>query len=362
MPDKAIYLLTLAFATYFVPAQASELKQVATIAIPDAPLASFDISAIDQATQRLYLADRSNKGIDIFDLRTNAHVGRIGGFVGAVTDTAGKVSSNKSGPDGVIVIGDEIWAGDGDSTIKVIDAKTLKIIDTISTGGHSRLDEMAYDPKNQIFIGVNNAEHPPFATLISTKPGHHVIGKVTFDEATDGAEQPGYNEADGLFYVSIPEVNKSPKKGGVAVIDPAAAKLLRILPVDKCRPNGLAFGPDQNFVLGCSVRGKDEMPPIIVIMNAKSGQVVATVPDIGGADMVAYSKANNQYYVGGGNYPGGGVLGVIDAATNKLVQKIPMHGASTPHSVAVSEVSKQVAVPGGAGEGGCNCIQVLAPQ
>ena len=123
--------------------------------------------------------------------------------------------------------GDEVWAGDGDSTIKVIDLKSMKITDTIKTGGSTRVDEMAYDPKNMIFIGVNNAEEPPFATLVSMNPGHKVIAKVPFPDATDGAEQPDYNPADGMFYVAIPEVKKNEKKGGVAVID-AAGKVIVI--------------------------------------------------------------------------------------------------------------------------------------
>jgi DNA-binding beta-propeller fold protein YncE len=341
-------------------AAAAELKQVATIPVPGEPLISFDISAVDQKTQRLYLADRSNKGIDVFDIRARTFVGRVEGFLGVVMKD-GKPSSSKSGPDGVMVVGDEVWAGDGDSTIKVIDSKTLKITDTIATGGKSRLDEMTWDPKDEIFIGVNNAEEPPFATLVSTKPGHKIIAKVMFPDATDGAEQPGYNEIDGMFYMSIPELKKDPKQGGVAVIEPTTGKLVKILPVENCRPNGLAFGPNQNFVLGCSVRGKDGFPPIIVIMNAQTGKAVATLTDVGGADMVAYSKKNNQYYIGGGNFPGGGALGVIDAATNKVVQMIPMKGASTPKSVAVVESTGEVVVPNGA-EGGCSCIQVLAPQ
>jgi DNA-binding beta-propeller fold protein YncE len=352
----------MAVMSYGASAFAAELKQIATIPVPGEPLVSFDISFVDPASQRYYLADRSNKAIDIFDVKDNKFIGRVGGFVGTVMKADGKVNSNKSGPDGVIAFNDEVWAGDGDSTIKVIDLKTMKITDTISTGGTTRLDEMSYDPKDQVFIGVNNAEEPPFATLISTKAGHKIIAKVEFKEATDGAEQPDYNPADGMFYVSIPELNKDPKKGGVAVIEPLTGKIVKMLTVDNCHPNGLAFGPDGNFVLGCAVRGKDGMPPIIVVMSSKTGAPVATITDIGGADMVAYSKTNNQYYIGGGNNPGGGTLGVIDAATNKLVQKIAMKGASTPHSVAVNEANGQVIVPGGGGEGGCSCIQILAPQ
>ena len=41
-----------------------------------------------------------------------------------------------SGPDGVVIVDHkEIWAGDGDSRIKVIDIATRQFITTISTGG-----------------------------------------------------------------------------------------------------------------------------------------------------------------------------------------------------------------------------------
>jgi hypothetical protein len=56
------------------------------------------------------------------------------------------------------------------------------------------------------------------------KPGHKVIAKLLFPDATDGAEQPDYNPADGMFYVAISELKKDEKKGGVAVID-ATGKL-----------------------------------------------------------------------------------------------------------------------------------------
>src|SRR4051812_26251397 len=85
-------------------AGAAELRQVATIPIPGEPLISYDISYIDQKAQKLYLADRSNKGVDVFDIRDNKFSGRAEGFLGAVLKPDGKVNSNKSGPDGVIVI------------------------------------------------------------------------------------------------------------------------------------------------------------------------------------------------------------------------------------------------------------------
>jgi DNA-binding beta-propeller fold protein YncE len=357
MSRKVLIATSIAALCFAASAGAAELQKIAEIAVPGAPLTSFDIGFVDPATQRYYLADRSNKGLDIFDAKDNKYIGRVGGFIGAV-EVNGKVNNDVSGPDGVVVFDNMAWVGDGDSTVKIIDLKAMKVVDSFSTGGKSRLDEMALDSKDKVFIGVNNAEEPPFATLVSTKSGHKILAKISFPDATDGAEQPDYNAADGMFYMSIPEMKKDAKKGGVAVIDPRTAKLVKILPVDNCHPNGLAFGPNQNFALGCTADGK-EMPAIITIMNAKTGKVVAEVADIGAADMVAYSKKNNQYYTASRGMPGGPVLGVIDAKTNKLVQKVALKGGN-PHSVAVNDKNGYVFVPVGAQGGGCSCIQVYA--
>jgi len=364
MPRKwtgftAATVAVIALASPGAEAGNAKLKQIGTISNPAGPIDGFDISFVDQKTQRYYLADRSNKSVDVFDAKTDKFIGSTPGFVGVAMKN-GKPDNDTSGPDGVVVVGNQIWAGDGDSTIKVIDLKTMKVVDTISTGGKTRVDEMAYDPKDQVFIGVNNAEEPPYATLVSTKKGHKVIGRVSFADATDGAEQPAYNPADGLFYVAIPELKKDEKKGGVAVIDPKTGKLVKMLSVDNCHPNGLAFGPGGNFALGCTANGK-EMPAIITIMSYKTGKVVKEVPDIGGADMVSYNPKTDQYYTGSRNMPGGPVLGVIDAKSNTLVDKIAIKGGN-PHSVDVDHSNGHVFVPAGSANGGCGCVMVFAPQ
>ena len=348
-------LCTAAWPSFAI---AAELKPVATIDVPGTKLANFDISFVDPATGRYYLADRSNKAIDIFDTAKDAYLGRVGSFVGAVMKD-GKVDNDTSGPDGVLVVGSEIWAGDGDSTVKVIDPATGKTTATLPSGGKTRVDEMAYDSKDNAFIAVNNAEDPPFATVTSTKSDHAVIGKIVFTDAGDGAEQPAYNPDDGMFYMSIPQVGQDPKKGAVAVIDPKTGKLVKMLPVEGCHPAGIAFGPGGNFVLGCNANGKT-MPAETVIMNAKSGAVVATVPGIGGADMVNYNARNGQYYTASRDNPGGPALGVIDAKTNSLVQIIPIKGGN-PHSVTSSEANGHVYVPVGAVGGGDGTIHVFAP-
>jgi len=353
---RNLIIACAAMAGLAIPVNAQELKKIAEISVPGEPMAWFDISYLDQKTQRYYFSDRSNKAIDIIDAKTNQFLGRFAVFIGVRTAN-GKVDNSISGPNGLAMVGNEIWAGDGDSTVKVIDLKTMKVVDTISTGGKKRADNVEYDAKDKIVIIDNADDEPPFMTMVSAKPGHKALGKLSFPDATDGLEHPMYNPVDGLVYQAIPELRHDDKKGGVAVIDPRTIRLLKTFEVDNCKQAGMAQGPNNNLVLGCNTHGDNQT---IVVMNWKSGKVVANVPDIGGADQVNYNRKNNQYYIAARAMKGGPVLGVIDAASNRLVQKIATTGG-TPHSVASNEADGHVFLPVGSSDGGCSCVQVFAP-
>src|SRR6202008_1293629 len=107
------------------------------------PLGAFDVSWVNPGRSEYYLADRSNAGIDIIDTGRTTFKRRIGGFTGLVL-TNGKINMGLSGPNGVTSHGRWLYAGDGDSTVKVIDLNSSPPIkQNISTGGTTRLDEMA---------------------------------------------------------------------------------------------------------------------------------------------------------------------------------------------------------------------------
>src|SRR5947207_5856301 len=74
-----------------------KLKQIGTIANPAGPIDEFDIGFVDQRSQRYYLADRSNKSVDIFDAKTDKFIGSVGGFVGVAMKN-GKPNNDVSGP------------------------------------------------------------------------------------------------------------------------------------------------------------------------------------------------------------------------------------------------------------------------
>ena len=139
MKSRSTFVIVAAIAAMIAasPAQAAGLKQVAEISIPGDPITDIGIMDIDQTTGLGYLADKTNKSVVVFDTKTDKFVARIAGFVGQLKD------GNASGPNGVVVVGAEVWVSDGDSTIKVIDTKTGKITATFATGGTKRANGMA---------------------------------------------------------------------------------------------------------------------------------------------------------------------------------------------------------------------------
>src|SRR5690348_4924339 len=146
----------------------TETKCLTAVQIPGNPLRSFDISWVNPHRGEYYLGDRSNSGIDIIDTRTLTFQRTIGGFVGAKLNSKGAVDNSISGPDGVTSHERWLYAGDGDSTLKVIDLdapKGSEIKDSIKTGGTTRVDEMALTSDGELLLAANNAEDPPFATL-----------------------------------------------------------------------------------------------------------------------------------------------------------------------------------------------------
>ncbi|MBV9523514.1 MAG: cytochrome C nitrite reductase [Alphaproteobacteria bacterium] len=323
-------------------AQAQSFRRIAVIDIPGEPLAAFDLSFVDSATQTYYLADRSNKGIDMIDARTNRFIGRIGGFVGPST------KNNSAGPNGIVVLArpHQLWAGDGDSTVKIVDlaARPPRILASVATGGTKRADEMAYDAKDGIVLVANDAEEPPFITLISTKADHKILGRIKIPDATEGIEQSVWDPAGGRFYISIPVLKDKKEDGGIIVIDPKTRAMTGLYPVEKCMPAGLALGPRRQLLVGCGQDAIDAgFPPQTMVLDDRNGAALETITAIGGSDQVWFNPGDSRYYLAARGMPGGPVLGVVDAKANKWLANLPT--AKNGHSVAANPGNNHVFVP-----------------
>ena len=332
--SRTVVLLTLAGAALgagaaFAAGTGTQLVQM--LSVPGAPLVSYDISWVDPTRHHYYLSDRSNAGVDVFDTRTNQFIGRIGGFVGFTG------SNDTSGPDGLVADGNRLYAGNGDSTLKVIDVAKMEIINSVNTGGVNRVDEMALDTAGQRLLVVNNADDPAFMTLISTKKGNPILfSHVTVPGATGGLEQPVWDQKTKRFYISVPELDGDASQSGVAVFNPKTGMVEKVFNVGDCSPSGIALGPSQHLLLGCA------QPPSLVI-SALTGEIVASIDQVGGSDEVWFNPGDGRYYLAARNNPGGPVLGIVDAETNTWIENVPTSPNS--HSVAADPRSNTIYVP-----------------
>ena len=241
---KLLTFLTAAVAPCAIaagPAFAADevFAPTAQVTIPGAPMASWDISFVDPTLGQFFLGDRTHNAVDVVNTGSPPSFAEFigqGKFTGVVTAAVciarGGGGNDCSGPDGVIVTNhNELWVGDGDSTVKVFDlsGSLTTPTHTIPTGGKFRADEMCFNPERQQVMVANNSQgeaNGPFATIISVKT-HSVVKTITFDgkqggpKATNGAEQCSYSRRTERFYITLPGVhNPDDGTGAVVVINP----------------------------------------------------------------------------------------------------------------------------------------------
>jgi hypothetical protein len=348
-------------------------------------ITGFDIGFVDPVTGLYVLADRTNKAVDVIDTTTNTVLVQLT----ATPAFAGATPSNdNAGPDGVIIINHrEVWAGDGPSQVKVIDLFSQKTTHVIATGGVNRADELCFDPRDQLVMVANDAESPfPFVTIISTV-NYSILARITMNgtiapggtikspAATNGIEQCQWDRRTGNFYVNIPEVNgpgNDTQPGAVVTISPKTLQIdgVAIIPITKCaRPQGMAIGPDHQILLGCNDPNKTV--PSTVIIDDRTGVVIATIKNQDGADAVWFNDGDSQYFLArSGGLIGQTLaqqLGIIDTvgsgegiqADQSVDTGLPNLPPTSPHgsahSVAADPVFNQIYVPIPSTAGGTVC-------
>lgn len=360
-------------------------------------LYSFDIAWVDQKTETYYLADRSNKRVDIVDAKTGTFLGAIN----ATPSFAGvSPPATSPGPNGVVTGGHCLFVTDFHSGGRVVSFDTTSFpptqISDVSTGGSFRADELAFDPKDNLLLVINNADTPPFGTFIKVTPSTCVLtpptsaNKVLLDtahgvDAEGGAEQPVWDPGTKLFYVSIPQIGAKVSHGGVVSIPPAGTKWTVLgKGIDFCSPAGLALGPKGDLFVGCNTvfdtagnvwdpAGTVTAAPNDVIIDAKDGSIDTPVLGVGAGDEVWFNAGDGNYYATGSGSPfrplpaatakGTTPLGVVDAKDQKVLQQLATynvpatpaptfgptgHPASTAHSVAADAANNHIFVALGA--------------
>ncbi len=312
--------------------------QTATIVPPGGLVAGFDISWVDSANQRYYLADRgatpkagakNTARIVVIDTQKNQYLYSIPsssaetGFTGPSPAGA---PCNQGGPDGVVAIPqlNQLYVGDGDSTVKVVDLGAKAIVATISTGGKCRADELAYDPLDHIVMIGNPNDSPPFLTFISTDT-QSVLGQIVYPATQSGLEQPVWNPQTYRFNLSVPATGVN--LGSVDEIDPIAMQITNSFKIT-ASPAGLALGPNERVMTSGGIA-----------IDGRAGSVLAIITGSGGpisGDEIWYNPGDNNYYFGAVN------VAVVNAETNQFIGYITGAGG---HSIAVDSNNNNIYVP-----------------
>jgi len=342
-------------------------------------LYSFDISFVDPATQTYYLADRSNKAVDVVNAQTDTFVTQIfpnnghAPFAGFVPCSPAAGANDCAGPNGVVAAFPWLFVTDAPSRVLTFDLRTsppTTVSEVFTKAGEkTRADELAYDPRDGLLLVINNASDPPFGTLIQvnkTTGALSVVTNIDFDaahgvDATNGAEQPVWDPDTGKFYLSIPQIGPTLSHGGVVRIS-TTGTVEATYPVEFCSPAGLALGPKQGLLVGCNTvfdtaggvwtgnadRDINSAKPRYVILDAKTGNTAKILFDVGPGDEVWFNKGDGNYYTASSGSPlvpnaitpprspvgtataapvnvsqGAAILGVIDAEKQTLLQLVP---------------------------------------
>jgi hypothetical protein len=369
--DRSSLLALAVLGSMTAPAFANpDYSLITTVLVPVSGVNSqggaftaFDISYVDPSTGYYYVADRSNGAVDIINGATNTFASQAG-----VGDFGGQQSSTaKSGPDGVVVVDNgttaTLYAGNGtpvpatSSTLlsfNVTNPSTPTLLNTLSTGGANRVDEMAYSSSANLLMVANNADSPAFATLVNATPPTPTIahGNITIpgQPASGGMEQSVWDPSTGTFFVSIPQLTSTAgDPGGVAEISTSGIVLKTIsfatLGISSCSPSGLALGGSGNLMVGCA----NAQTQTVVLNPAGSGSIVALVTGVSGSDELWYDPVTKDYYVTGVDASGDRVIAVIGDSVYSILQSIDLTslGAGTvnAHSVAVDPLNGDIFVP-----------------
>ena len=225
--------------------------------------ASFDDIEIDQAAHLLYAADRTDTGVDVFDIS-----GPAAKFVKTIT--------LPDAPNGLALAPDlsRLYAGTAGGALEVVDTVTGKVAAEVKTGAQE-VDLIDYG------AGLVFAATGGDGTLLTLDTRTNKI--VSTAKIGKPVEQPRYDPADGMVYVSVPELD------ALAQVDPATGALKNTLKLGGCIPTGLAIRPaTQTAVLACRAS--------VMAFELKTGKS-QTFDRVADGDVVHYYPSVDRFFV-----------------------------------------------------------------
>jgi DNA-binding beta-propeller fold protein YncE len=243
---------------------------------------SMDAIAIDQATHRLYTADRSNQGVDVFD-------------ISAGWATYLQTIALPASPNGLALAPDlgRLFVGMGNGSVAVVDiAPTADtVISEIKTGAKSA-DLLDYSADQHVLYASNGVQG--LLTTIDTNTG---AVKSQFKVGL-ALEQPRFNPGDGLLYVTSPDAD------ALFRLDPKDGTIKKKLVLGGCQPTGFAINAKTNqAVIACRNS--------ILSYDLKKGSTSEKFRQQPGGDIVSYDPKVDRFFVGAPFKPSKGAVAVF---------------------------------------------------
>lgn len=222
----------------------------------------FDYVYADSAGRKLYVPRNGpNKRISIYDLDTLALVTEIPntGGQGVAVDPKSRHGFATSRP------------------VVMFDTTTFKVIKTIDVQGGP--DGILFDPLSQrVYIFSHSA---PNVTVIDSKDGS-IIGTIDLG----GAPEQAASDGNGHLYVDLED------KGAIAVVDTNAMKVTNTYSLGENKgAAGLAFDAGAGILF---VECRE--PAVSVIMSARDGHIISTVPIGAGVDGAGFMPSSHEAF------------------------------------------------------------------
>lgn len=284
-------MAVLAFgATASFAAPAYRLAASLPLGAPD----RWDYLVFDQGTHRLYVAHGDR--VTVIDPARGAIVGQVEGIPGG---THGIAISLKTG---------QGFTDDGRAGQAILfDLKTLKITRTIAADADA--DAIAMDKATgHVFV----VEGDPAAITVVDPSSDTAVASIRVGEKLEYA----VSDDAGTVFVAGEE------KGDLVKIDARSNRVVAHFPASGCSsPHGLAIDKaGRRLFMGCS-------NSVMMVLDAASGRVVATLPIGRGNDAVAYDPVRHRVFSSNG----------IDGTISAFQQVSPdRYDALAPIPTAVS--------------------------
>jgi len=232
-------------------AQARQYTQTSDVMIGGPQAASWDYLNVDTANKKLYVSHGTE--FVVIDIATEKVVSKVTGIDGAHGIA---FAPNGRG----------FGTGGREGKVTVIDLKTYA---TIAKVAATNPDAVLYEPKQKEVYAFSHAN---LATVINADTN----AVVTTVPLSGGAETGQADPALGRVFVNIED------KDAVDAIDVATHKVVATWPLAPgTGPSGMAIDTvNHRLFVGAG--------PVMVMMDAKTGKVLASVPICSGTDSTWY--------------------------------------------------------------------------